>query len=411
MLNFEKAGVSPRIIKLYRILIGFMRVIGRIFGLRCVYYSYKSQRFEVSKLDVIYTAVYFIFSCLAITYLMPNTFDGMQKIMPISFVPAMIGSIQTSLNYFLIAFIYFMEMWNSKKIRDYLNNLSEMSEIEESLLKNATFCELMNPWLYLLFKIGICEIMCLAVCLLNFYFIVKELQSLLFLFGTLLTIYPYIVQFTISTFIYMNILRTNFFLKLLNVNLTQIMEKIQKSNVGNMKEFQRITFSCDLSDRLDKFAIYYNYLSTVTKEYINLYSWQLTLMIVSNFLATTFQLFMQYYFSQLQIRGIMKLNVLSGILSFLYCIFGYTDFLLHGIIGHQMKNETKRTGLILHKMPIHQMDIRFRRSIEMFSLQILNEIPGINVSGMFILDLGLISSIIAAISNYIVILIQFDQAI
>ncbi|GAB0088115.1 hypothetical protein DMENIID0001_024950 [Sergentomyia squamirostris] len=139
-------------------------------------------------------------------------------------------------------------------------------------------------------------------------------------------------------------------------------EEIHNGYIGEMKNYQRISFSCELSDRLDEYALYYNHLSKSSICLFNLYSWQLILLITNNFVATTFQLFMQYVLISMQLKGEYS-NITANILTGGVLVVCNVDFILHGFASQQLKDEAKQIGIILHTIPTHRMDIRLKRSV------------------------------------------------
>uniref|UniRef100_A0A1B0D4U6 Gustatory receptor n=1 Tax=Phlebotomus papatasi TaxID=29031 RepID=A0A1B0D4U6_PHLPP len=350
---------------------------------------------------MIYSAIFFIVMCICIPLVLPYIYKGVREVITVNSVPAIIGTISAVLNFSLLILIYFWEMWNSKKIKKYLNDMAVMSEFEECLFKIASSKDMSNPLYYLFLKIFLCEVLNIVFNILSSITLAMQFEKEAAYVG-FVAMYPYIAQFTISTYIFMGTLRTKFFFMLLNKNILKIVNELKQSDVSQMKDFQRITFSCNLSDRLDEYAIYYNHLSKTIKGLLDLYSYQLLLLIVNNFVTTTFQIFMQYVVILLEMRGNIQLNMWANISSLIFLIIGYLDFILHGIVAQQIRTEAQRTGLILHRIPTSQMDIRFQRSIELFSLLVLHEQPKVEVCGILILDIGFVSSTIDSIDSVIV---------
>ncbi|XP_059621191.1 gustatory receptor for bitter taste 93a-like [Phlebotomus argentipes] len=407
MINFERAGVPQWLIRAFKIQIAFVRIIARIIGLRCTYFSNKTGQFELSTFDRAYSTVILIILIVGFPFALPLVYKGARNVIPSNSVPALIGTFSVIFNFIVIILIYLKEVVNSKKIIKYLNGVSQ--EIEERFLRDATIRELCDPLFYFLFKFLICEVVFLLTNAFSMISVIKQFGSSFILVGVL-SMYPYLVHFTVSTTVFIGSLRLKFFFRLLNKNLMNLAREVQKNNIAEMRQYERISFSCNLSDKLDEYSLYYESISNATKGLLDLYSLQLLLLIINNFIATTFQMFLQYVFTRLIFMGRLEANITLASFSMVVLIIGFLDFTMHGIVGQHVRDEAKRTGLILHKIPTHQMDIRFRRSIETFSLQVLHENPSLSICGFFILDIGLISSVIAGISSYVLILIQFDQA-
>uniref|UniRef100_A0A6E8VZD4 Gustatory receptor n=1 Tax=Anopheles coluzzii TaxID=1518534 RepID=A0A6E8VZD4_ANOCL len=86
---------------------------------------------------------------------------------------------------------------------------------------------------------------------------------------------------------------------------------------------------------------------------------------------------------------------------------------LMAVVGScgQMRQESLKTQKLLLRLNLSPMDHKLKQSIEVFALQTLHQPIEFTACRMFTLDYTVLFSIAAAVTNYLIILIQFEMAI
>nr|XP_033337492.1 gustatory receptor for sugar taste 43a-like isoform X1 [Megalopta genalis]XP_033337493.1 gustatory receptor for sugar taste 43a-like isoform X1 [Megalopta genalis] len=94
----------------------------------------------------------------------------------------------------------------------------------------------------------------------------------------------------------------------------------------------------------------------------------------------------------------------------MWCIFHVTRMLIIVQPSYSTVAEAKKTAVLVSQLLSSSFDASTRHQLEIFSLQLLHRPLEFSVCGLFSLDRTLITSITGAVTTYLVILIQFQNA-
>ncbi|XP_076220699.1 gustatory receptor for sugar taste 43a [Nomia melanderi] len=94
----------------------------------------------------------------------------------------------------------------------------------------------------------------------------------------------------------------------------------------------------------------------------------------------------------------------------MWCIFHVTRMLIIVQPSYSTVAEGKRTAVLVSQLLSSSYEANARHQLEIFSLQLLHRPLEFSVCGLFSLDRTLITSIAGAVTTYLVILIQFQNA-
>ncbi|XP_055691170.1 gustatory receptor for bitter taste 66a-like [Lutzomyia longipalpis] len=123
------------------------------------------------------------------------------------------------------------------------------------------------------------------------------------------------------------------------------------------------------------------------------------------------QLFYLYVAIRESYRNEIKANWSIYIYSLLYAYFQYMDLFFHAKSSTEAMKECRRTGRLLHRFPTVHVDGRLKKSVDIFSIQVVQNKLDITICGMFPLDSTLIASSVSSILSFLIIMIQFDLAV
>ncbi|XP_077290008.1 gustatory receptor 43a [Arctopsyche grandis] len=125
-------------------------------------------------------------------------------------------------------------------------------------------------------------------------------------------------------------------------------------------------------------------------------------------ISTLLHLIVTPYFLILEMGGAHRPHYL--VLQFLWCTAHALRLLLLVEPCHRTKNEAAKTGDIVGEMLGHwETSNSILRRLELFSRQLLHRTPNFTALGVCNLDRPLIASVTAAVTTYLVILIQFQK--
>ncbi|TMW52248.1 hypothetical protein DOY81_002651, partial [Sarcophaga bullata] len=71
-------------------------------------------------------------------------------------------------------------------------------------------------------------------------------------------------------------------------------------------------------------------------------------------------------------------------------------------------NKIKETGIILRRIKLDHVDVRFRQSVEKFFYEILVINFKVQLLGLIEINLGLLHDVLSAVTSFLLILIQSD---
>ncbi|CRL02091.1 CLUMA_CG015588, isoform A [Clunio marinus] len=272
------------------------------------------------------------------------------------------------------------------------------------------------------------------------------LVSLVFLMKRDLTIYiyaiSYLLSYLISCFRYLQYFHCVWFIRqrliILNAKFSEI--EIDNKNierkVKNLKFIKSVDVLLYKNDlKSQKYKKNFELLILMRKMYNKVYilstlvNYSFGFSLLSNIANDFFSLTANSYFICLSMINSSELieKIFNGVRSFLWCSPHLLNLILASIVCHltirtvsnqkickeinsNKKNSLKqsnKTGLILHKLKVDYNNEIQTLFIEQFSLQLLHQKIQFNAFGFFNLDLSLLYTIVAAITTYLVILIQF----
>ncbi|XP_040165697.1 gustatory receptor for sugar taste 43a-like [Anopheles arabiensis] len=103
-------------------------------------------------------------------------------------------------------------------------------------------------------------------------------------------------------------------------------------------------------------------------------------------------------------------NVLAGV-EWMWTVFELLCLMRIVSTFARTREESLKTQKLLLRLNLSPMDHKLKQSIEVFALQTLHQPIEFTACRMFTLDYTVLFSIAAAVTNYLIILIQFEMAI
>ncbi|XP_037052187.1 putative gustatory receptor 28a isoform X2 [Bradysia coprophila] len=211
---------------------------------------------------------------------------------------------------------------------------------------------------------------------------------------------------------YGGLLLINFYLTQINSKVSSVLatakELSETNDLGEQKCYQKMINFCELSDKLDRLCVLHYNVIEISEIFFRLCSFQTTLWVAMGLIAFLVSLFQHYISITSAIRKdeISFDTYATDLITMCYAI---AEIYITTSMSDQVMTESKRTGVLLNKPLMRlNMDVRFKRSVETFSGQILLKSLNITGMGLFLFDASLMYSLVSTASAYLVILIQFE---
>ncbi|GAB0090053.1 Gustatory receptor [Sergentomyia squamirostris] len=184
-----------------------------------------------------------------------------------------------------------------------------------------------------------------------------------------LLFYPYFVQNIAANFYFFGTLRAELYFKIINRDVEKITDMLK--DLKSLSNYKRIQKFCTLSDRLDFLSMAHYETGILMRAVNSLYGSQMLLFIVIAFLNSLVQLFYLYTTVKFNLYGLEKPNWKLSVYSIMFAYVQIVDLFAHARATQITTTVSQKTGQLLHELPVQNIDDRFKKSVDMFSIQVL----------------------------------------
>uniref|UniRef100_A0A182KFU2 Gustatory receptor n=1 Tax=Anopheles christyi TaxID=43041 RepID=A0A182KFU2_9DIPT len=385
-------------------LLMFSTVLATLLGYLTITYDRKHQELRVSTVLVIYSVVLAIvctFTYESTHFLLSDTRyrNGFKETAVNKAISAIQG--QVVLQTFLSALVR-----RYQKRHEIAQLMRDMFQLKRELF---SVTELSQGWIkwHILRKITISQLIVIGSIALAAVEVIdagnvdvaSELLALCVFFYPKLTI---ICSVSLYYAVMMFLQNLHF---ALNERLKQLVVENAKGLVDGKRGYARMQHSVYVRSKL-------NYLTDArcrivaccTKTH-NLYQ---QMLLSSNFLCMTF-IVSQLLYLHYRTRSELSFAALGH--ETLTCLLCYFEVYCIAEACELVREQSRKTQKLLLRLNLSPMDHKLKQSIEVFALQTLHQPIEFTACRMFTLDYTVLFSIAAAVTNYLIILIQFEMAI
>ncbi|XP_073818321.1 gustatory receptor 94a [Musca autumnalis] len=303
-------------------------------------------------------------------------------------------------------------------VLSYISQLAKAQELQQ-FLSSVPFFEVLN---YFELKSGVVKSSVRVILVKTIMFpIIIEMGLIVrqahyepdkSLFQTLSTLYPVVVSNFLPNCVFSSMVICHHTMNALNIRLQQVEKKANfYQDVKQMilhKQFQRMQTFCDLADKLDELSEKYTQICRNTLKYVDINSLAILAALLSNLFAITGGFFQQYTALSDTIINKDSYDLFDALTNGVFLAVAAADVGLYGSLADDCLGAVRETSIILKRIQLNNCDIRFRQSVERFSLQIFVENFKIQPMGMLEINVGLLHDVLSAVTSFLLILIQSD---
>ncbi|KAL1375476.1 hypothetical protein pipiens_004655 [Culex pipiens pipiens] len=198
------------------------------------------------------------------------------------------------------------------------------------------------------------------------------------------------------------------------INL-QIADLVQKlCNFGSdhshwsLKSTKQKQLFRQIATELDRLAYLHRDVTTVVQWFVKIFDFSLLVMIVWDFFIVMFAIFYTYTSLVQDIRDNVRPPWSKYGQSCSVAIFQAFQFYYIVSASALVTRRAEKTGLVLNRFFRAEVTERVEKAIEMFTIELLHQPYSIENCGMFKVDFTLMYSMVATITSYLIIMIQFQ---
>ncbi|XP_049284643.1 putative gustatory receptor 28b [Anopheles funestus] len=324
--------------------------------------------------------------------------------------------VQFSLNYIFVVVLYLQVLFNPSTL---LHVLNELIECAQAILRYTYSSREFTVGRRLLFKMIAIDVL-QAFSWYGIFIWLQRTFGLSYVFAFWLNTIA-VMQIVSATNILLAVLLWGAFLyRLINErvqiiidNLVEMVDPAQRRDSANHD--RRIVFN-RIYRQLNILRTHHNALTSSIQNIVQFYDVPLALAMLYQFLiiisefATTQQIFYAYTSIVQDIKNDVDVPLGTYMSSILFAAFEAIQFYYIISASSEITEQAEKTGILLNEFMPTAPNQRVERCIESFTIELLHQDFKINNYGMFDVDYTLMFSMIATITSYLIMLVQFQLA-
>uniref|UniRef100_A0A454A0J4 Gustatory receptor n=1 Tax=Stomoxys calcitrans TaxID=35570 RepID=A0A454A0J4_STOCA len=380
-------------------IVGLVFGIAYSLGLLVCMYSKARQRFYVSPLLMLWSTLVTIIVTIASVQQFYT--DWQKKQMDLTSA----SQLYYYVNVVGVIINYNCQLMQVKVTKDFLNTVPFFSLIEYLKINGKA---LGSSVALALLKIIIFPLIIECNLLLRHYREEAKESPL----KTLYTLYPVVISNFLPNCVFGIMVMCEHSIKALNMQLKALEEKANfyqnERQIALHKPYHRMQIFCNLSDLLEELSEKYSLICLKTLQYVDIHAVPLLAALLSNLLAITSGLFHQYSAIASVIINRQSYDIFDAVTNGVFLLISIMDMVLYGMIANYCMETIRETSLILKRIRLNNCDIRFRQSVDRFSLQIFVQQFKIQPMGLLEINISLMHDVLSAVTSFLLILIQSD---
>ncbi|XP_055605854.1 putative gustatory receptor 28b [Uranotaenia lowii] len=378
-------------------------VMVKLYGMFPLQFNPRVNRFQNSPIAV----------CWSITLLVVYGTGMLYIYIDLSFTITHTGSslnnvfmrLQFMLNYIFYVVTITMAIWNRNRLKDLLNVLLFLAEVINKRNKVQTDSKLLQTYLKkLIFDSTLKLMICTTFYMNNTVVWGKYMSSLNFTFMWSFALFT-------DEFVGLCLFVAHLY-RMINLQISSAVQQLcdfdEDQSYWDTHQAKKHRICMKVASELDRLAHLHRDVTTVSKEIVKLVDSSLLLVIMWYFLIIIFGIFYTYTTLVTDLRSNVS-PTLSTYTSASGCaVFEAFQFYCLVSAAGLLTKRAEKTGLVLNKFFKADVEERVDRTINMFSMELLHDTYSIENFGMFKVDFTLIYSMVATITNYLILMVQFQ---
>ncbi|XP_028894351.2 putative gustatory receptor 94a [Zeugodacus cucurbitae] len=232
------------------------------------------------------------------------------------------------------------------------------------------------------------------------------------LLWTLYTLLPMVLSQMLPHLFFGTLVISKVLMETLNERLSEIANETNCMQTALQmklhKPYYRMQRFCDLADRLDLLAQKYQIICRQTTTYLQLLSAPLICSLLCNLCGITVGCFRQYLAIAETFVNNEPYDVFHALTNAVFLAISVIEVMLQGHISDNNIVKVQETGLILQRINLTHADLRFKQSVEAFSLLVLVTKYKIQPLGLLEINISLIQDVLSAVTSFLLIFVQSD---
>ncbi|XP_069961673.1 putative gustatory receptor 94a isoform X2 [Bactrocera oleae] len=232
------------------------------------------------------------------------------------------------------------------------------------------------------------------------------------LLWTLYTVLPLILAQMFPNIFFSALVISKVLVETLNERLCEIVNEVNcmqsTLQMSLHKPYYRMQRFCDLADRLDLLAQKYDIICRQMTKYLQLLSAPLICSLLCNLCGITVGCFRQYLAIAETLVNNEPYDVFQASTNAVFLAISVIEVMLQAQISDNNVVKVQETGLILQRINLTHADLRFKQSVEAFSLLVLVTKYKIQPLGLMEINISLIQDVLSAVTSFLLIFVQSD---
>ncbi|XP_035919676.1 putative gustatory receptor 28b [Anopheles stephensi] len=192
---------------------------------------------------------------------------------------------------------------------------------------------------------------------------------------------------------------------MLNRNISLHAQHIRSSRYSDVQLHQTITY-----EALSSIKQNHHLVTSNVGTAIRLVSFPMACLLLVQFIIIISEIFYAYTSIVQDIKNEVDVPLGTYMSSILFAIFEAIQFYYIVSASSEITEQAEKTGLLLNEYIPTGPNVRVERCIESFTIELLHQDFKINNCGMYDVDYTLMFSMIATITSYLIMLVQFQLA-
>ncbi|XP_001358268.2 putative gustatory receptor 97a [Drosophila pseudoobscura] len=226
------------------------------------------------------------------------------------------------------------------------------------------------------------------------------------------TMLPLIISNQVNNCFFGGLVISNLMIAAINKRIRSIVREVNMMQTPLQMELQkpyyRMRRCCELADSLDKLVIKYVLTVSRSRGYLRFTDWSMVMSMVMNLIGITLGFYNEYLAIADYYINEEPFDLHQAIVQLVFLAVPFMELILVSRISSQMLQENKKTGDLLQRIDLQYADVRFRQVVNSFWLQVSTIEYKLMPLGLLELNSSLVNTIFAAVTGFLLILIQSD---
>ncbi|XP_053661061.1 putative gustatory receptor 28b [Anopheles marshallii] len=192
---------------------------------------------------------------------------------------------------------------------------------------------------------------------------------------------------------------------MLNRNICLQMHHIRSSHYSDQKNSESITF-----EALNAIKRHHQSVTSTVRTGIHVLSFPMSCLLLVHFTIIISEIFYAYTSIVQDIKNDVEVPLGTYMSSILFAAFEAIQFYYIISASSEITEQAEKTGILLNEFMPTAPNLCVERCIESFTIELLHQDFKINNCGMYDVDYTLMFSMIATITSYLIMLVQFQLA-